>query len=73
MSAMPDPQAARAIQGHLKELVKSLKKYDVCRKGSEGGLDSINELHRFNSTYYFPLGFLSRYLFETGKLKERGC
>jgi len=43
---MPDPQAARAIQGHLKELVKSLKKYDVCRKGSEGGLDAINELHR---------------------------
>ena len=51
MSAMPDPQAARAIQGHLKELVKSLKKYDVCRKGSEGGLDSINELHRFNLAY----------------------
>ena len=51
MSAMPDPQAARAIQGHLKELVKSLKKYDVCRKGSEGGLDSINELHRFDLVY----------------------
>jgi len=62
MSAMPDPQAARAIQGHLKELVKSLKKYDVCRKGSEGGLDSINELHRYNlftlqviSDVYIPL------------------
>jgi len=43
---MPDPQAARAIQGHLKELVKSLKKYDVCRKGSEGGMEAVNELHR---------------------------
>ena len=45
---MPDPQAARAIQGHLKELVKSLKKYDSCRKGSEGGLDAIREQHRWH-------------------------
>lgn len=44
--AVPDPQAARAIQGHLKELVKNLKKYDSCRKGSEGGLDAIREQHR---------------------------
>ena len=46
MSGLPDPQAARAIQGHLKDLVKNLKKYDSCRKGSEQCLDSINELHR---------------------------
>ena len=46
--AVPDPQAARAIQGHLKELVKSLKKYDSCRKGSEGGLDAIREQHRLH-------------------------
>ena len=54
--AVPDPQAARAIQGHLKELVKSLKKYDSCRKGSEGGLDAIREQHR----WHFEIFWLQR-------------
>lgn len=46
MAAMPDPQAAKVIQGHLRDLVKSLKKYDGCRKSSELGIDSINDLHK---------------------------
>jgi hypothetical protein len=46
MSAVADPQAAKSIQTNLKELMKSLRRYDEIRKSSLSSLESINSSHR---------------------------
>jgi len=40
-----DPQAAKTIQNNLKELLRSVKRYEENRKASEEGLETINALH----------------------------
>jgi len=46
MSSVPDPQAAKNIQTNLKELQKTLKRYDGHRKVSDQGLEVVNSLHK---------------------------
>jgi len=46
MATTSDPQTAKTIQTNLKELYKSLKRYEEHRKSSEGGLEEINSLHK---------------------------
>lgn len=46
MSAVADPQAAKSIQSSLKELMKSLRRYEEVRKSSLTSLEAINSSHR---------------------------
>ena len=46
MSSVSDPQAAKSIQTSLKDLMKSLRRYDDCRKSSLSSLETINATHR---------------------------
>jgi hypothetical protein len=46
MSAGADPQAAKSIQTSLKDLMKSLRRYEEFRKSSVSSLESINSTQR---------------------------
>jgi len=45
MSAGADPQAAKTIQTSLKDLMKSLRRYEECRKSSLSSLEAVNSTH----------------------------
>jgi len=45
MSAGADPQAAKSIQTSLKDLMKSVRRYDELRKSSLSSLESVNSTH----------------------------
>jgi len=46
MATVSDPQAAKSIQANLKDLFKTLKRYEENRKSSENSLAIISTLHK---------------------------